>query len=142
MISIDGSLLVQVVNFLFLIWALNLVLYRPLRNILRQRNERISGLQQGTDGLRADMNEKDRAYLSGLKAARAKGLEARQTLIQAATDEQHQIIERISQRAQKDLVEVKEKIANDAEDVRQALLAELDDFADAISNKILGRVIS
>jgi len=48
MVSIDVSLLLQIVRFAFLIWVLNLVLYRPLRNILRQRDEGISGLQHGT----------------------------------------------------------------------------------------------
>jgi F-type H+-transporting ATPase subunit b len=123
-------------------WALNLVLYRPLRNILRRRNERISGRQHGTDILRTDMNEKDRAYLSGLKAARAKGLEARQELIQAATDEQDQMIERITQKALGDLAQIQSKIADDAENVRPALVEERDDFSDAIGSKILGRVMS
>ena len=60
-------------------------------------------------------------------------------LMQTATDEEKMIIEKINQKAQADLAEVREKVAKDAESVRASLQEELDDIAIAISHKILGR---
>ena len=41
MINIDGSLFIQIANFLVLIWILNIVVYRPIRKILIERIARI-----------------------------------------------------------------------------------------------------
>jgi len=139
MISLDGSLFIQIINFLFLIWALNVILYKPIRNILIQRKEKITGLEQNIDACNSDVKEKDDAFTSGLKESRANGAKEKEALIQAATDEEKMIIEKINQKAQADLAEVREKVAEDAESVRASLLKELDNIAIAISHKILGR---
>ena len=139
MISLDGSLFIQIINFLFLIWALNVVLYKPIRKILIQRKEKITGLEQSIDVCTKDMKGKDDAFNSGLKDARAKGMREKEALIQTATDEEKMIIEKINQKAQADLAEVREKVAKDTENVRASLQEELDDIAIAISQKILGR---
>jgi len=41
----DASVFIQIINFLFLIWVLNLIIYKPIRNILIQRKEKFSGLE-------------------------------------------------------------------------------------------------
>ena len=141
MVSIDVSLIVQIINFLFLIWILNIFLYRPIRNGLRQRNEKISGLEQKAKMLNEDSREKDDAYVSGIKEARAKGLKEKEILVQEAANEEDNIIQNINKKAQEDLVEVRERISKDVEVIRESLQQELGAFADAISEKILGRVI-
>lgn len=141
MINIDGSLIIQIVNFLFLIFALNIVLYKPIRNVLIQRKEKISGLEQGVENLNGDAKEKDDAFTAGIKAARAKGLKEKESLLQDATEEEKQIIGKINQQAQADLAEVRGKIAQEAEAVRETLLQQVDDYANTIGQKILGRAV-
>ncbi len=41
----DWTVGIQIINFLIILWILNLILYRPIRNILRQRKEKIDGLE-------------------------------------------------------------------------------------------------
>jgi F-type H+-transporting ATPase subunit b len=141
MISINWSLLIQIVNFLFLIWVLNMVLYKPIRNILIQRKEKITGLQEGIEALEGNVKDKDGAFVSGLKEARAKGTKEREILLQAAGEEEKRIVEKINKEAQAELAEVREKISKDAEEARVALEQQLDVFANAIGEKILGRAI-
>ena len=135
----DESIFIQIVNFLFLIWILNVILYKPVRNILIQRKEKITGLEENIETLNRDAREKDEAFALGIKEARAKGFDEKEALVQAATDEEKAIIEKINQKAQADLAEVREKIAKDADDVRVSLQKEIDAFANAIGEKILGR---
>jgi F-type H+-transporting ATPase subunit b len=141
MISINWSLLIQIVNFLFLIWVLNMVLYKPIRNILIQRKEKITGLQDGIEALEVDVKDKDDAFGSGLKEARAKGAKEKEILLQAAGEEEKRIVEKINKEAQAELAEVREKISKDAEEAGVALEQQLDVFANAIGEKILGRAI-
>ena len=142
MISVDGSLFIQIINFLFLIWVLNTVLYRPIRNMLQQRKNKVSGMQGDIDSFSRTAREKDEAYYSGIKAARAKGLKEKEKQIQAAEEEEREIIARINEKAHAELEKVRQKIRTDAEEVKQTLLQEVDRFANDIGEKILGRAVS
>ena len=141
MVSVDSSLLIQIVNFLFLIWALNVILYKPIRKILLQRKDHISGLEEGIETADGNAQEKEQAFSEGIRAARADGVEKKKAMLEEAAQEEMAIVEKINSKAQADLAEVKAKIAEEADSVRESLQAELDTFAGAIGQKILGRAI-
>jgi F-type H+-transporting ATPase subunit b len=141
MISVDGSVFIQIVNFLFLVWVMNKLVYKPIRKILLERKEAISGLQQGVESAETQAKEKDNAYALGLREARTKGLQAKEEFLEAAAEEEKAIIDKINQKAQAELTAIRSKISEDAETVRASLENEIDTFADAIGNKILGRAI-
>ena len=140
MVSVDGSIVVQIVNFLVLIWVLNMVLYKPIRKILLERKEKVTGLQTTIDGSAQEVAAKEEAYAEGVRQARARGQKEKEALVQAAAEEEKVIIGKINESAQADLKSVKEKIAQEMGTVRAALEEEVDAFADAIGKKILGRV--
>lgn len=142
MISVDGSLFIQIINFLFLIWVLNTVLYRPIRNMLQQRKNKVSGLQEDIDSFSQTAREKDEAYYTGIKAARVKGLKEKEKYVQAAEEEEREIIARINEKAHAELEKVRQKIQTEAEEVKETLLQEVDRFANDIGEKILGRAVS
>jgi len=140
MIKVDVSVFMQIVNFLFLIWALNLVLYKPIRKVLLERKEKIEGLEQGIDNLNINAQEKEEAFTSGIKDARSKGQIEKELLLSAAQNEEKQLLEKINKKAQDDLAQMRDKIAMEADNVRISLQKEVDVFANAIGQKILGRV--
>ena len=137
----DISLIVQIANFLIIIWVLNIVLYRPIRKILIERKEKITSLEQNVEKLNEDAAGKDEAFLVGIKDARTRGLKEKEVLLKEGTEEEKKIIEQINQKAQANLAEVRDKIATDAQNVRASLNKEIDTFANAISEKILGRAV-
>jgi F-type H+-transporting ATPase subunit b len=128
------------VNFLLLIWILNLVLYKPIRKILLERKEKMVGMQSDIDSSAEQVKSKEDAYTEGVRKARAAGQKQKESLMQAAADEEKAIIGKINESAQAELKEVKAKIAQDVGTVKTALEEEIDAFADAIGQKILGRV--
>jgi F-type H+-transporting ATPase subunit b len=137
----DKSLIIQIANFIVLIWALNKVLYRPIRNVLHQRKEKITGMEQRIDDFNTDIEEKDEVFETGIKDARVKGLKEREDLVAVATDEEKAIIGEINKKAKEELAEVLDKIAKDAEEARKSLQNEIDDFVKDIGQKILGRAV-
>ncbi len=141
MIKIDGSVAIQIVNFILLIWVMNTVLYRPIRNMLLKRKEKVDGLENAIGQCDKDVKEKDEAYLAGIRTARAKGLKEKEAMTLAAEEEEKNIIGKINEKAQADLAKAKERIAKDAEAVRISLLKEIDAFATQIGEKILGRAV-
>ena len=59
----------------------------------------------------------------------------------SAEAEEKEIIQAIHQKAQTDLAVVREKIVSDVDNVRASLQQEIGEFAQSISQKILGRPI-
>lgn len=137
----DWTVLIQAANFIILIFILNIVLYRPIRNILTQRNEKVQGLEQNVENATSDLTEKEATYASGLREARKKGLKEKDALVNAASDEEKKIIEKINAEALAELEAVKAKVAKEADAARAALLKEVDTFANDIGVKILGRAV-
>jgi len=137
----DGSLIIQIANFLLIIWILNLILYRPIRNILRQRKEKIEGLELRIETYNEDAQKKDDAFASGIQEARTKGLKEKETLLQSAAEEEKQIIADVNTKAQAELAEIRKKIVKDAEAASASLQEKVDEFANDICQKILGRKV-
>ncbi|MBT8368615.1 MAG: ATP synthase F0 subunit B [Deltaproteobacteria bacterium] len=137
----DGSVIIQIINFLFLIWVLNILLYKPIRKILAQRKEKIDGLELSIITSDKDALEKDEAFAAGIKEARAKGLREKEVLMQQALDEEKTIIADINRKAQAELAEIRGKIKKEAEVARESLQKEVDNFANQICQKIIGRAV-
>ena len=139
MVEINRSILIQIANFLFLIFVLNLVLYKPIRRVLQQRKTKIDSLETRIRSTGEESDERKRAFSDGIKKARMEGQQKKETLMQAAMDEEKAIIAQINAKAQEDLAAVKEKINRDIDAVKASLEKEVDGFADSITQKILGR---
>jgi len=140
-IKIDESLLIQIANFVFLIWALNIVLYRPIRKMLILRKEKIAGLETQIEKSISDATDKDKALASGISEARVRGMKEKEALVSVALEKEAVIIEEINANAQANLTEVRNKVAKDVDAVRTSLLKEVDDFANSICQKIIGRTV-
>jgi F-type H+-transporting ATPase subunit b len=139
MIKIDSSVFIQIINFLFLIWVLNMVLYRPIRNMIQKRKEKVTGLEKSIEGAQQDLTAKTESYASGIKEARAAGLKERDALIAEASIREKEVIAKINQRAREELTGLKEKIGKDAAGIRNILEKEVGSYAESIAQKILGR---
>jgi F-type H+-transporting ATPase subunit b len=137
----DWSVGIQIVNFLLIIWILNLILYRPIRSILHQRKERIEQFELSIATYNEDAKEKDEAFALGIKEARAKGLKEKEALLQAAAEEEKKIISEVHEKAQAELSEMREKISREAQTVKASLHEKVDEFANDICQKLLGRTV-
>jgi F-type H+-transporting ATPase subunit b len=106
-----------------------------------QRKEKIDGLELIIETYNEDSQEKDAAFAAGIKEARAKGLNAKEALLQAAAEEEKEIIAKVNAKAQAELADIREKISREAETARAALQTKVDEFASDICRKILGRTV-
>ncbi|HCY87319.1 MAG TPA: ATPase [Desulfobacteraceae bacterium] len=135
----DISLVYQMINFLILLFVLNMVLYKPIRNVIKERKNKVDGLANGADKAVADLDAQKDAYKDGLKEARAEGLKKKEAFIEEASAEEKEIIEQINKKAQANFAAIKQQVAEETEQARKALEAEVDAYAKAIGEKILGR---
>lgn len=135
----DISLVYQMINFLVLLFVLNLVLYKPIRNVLLERKAKIEGMQIGAQKAASDLVAGEDAYKDGLKQARSEGLKEKETFIEEASKEETEIINKINKKAQANLALIKTQVADETEQARKSLEGEVEAYAKAIGEKILGR---
>jgi F-type H+-transporting ATPase subunit b len=138
----DWTLLLQMANFVVLIFLLNLVCYKPIRAMLIERKKKIQGYEEGIQGLHDDVAESEQTFQASVGEAKAKGFHEKEAMAQAAQEEERRLIDEINQKALADLQAVRAQISKEAEDARSSLKAEAEVFSAAIAEKILGRAVS
>ncbi len=139
MINIDWTILVQFVNFIVLMILLNILLFRPLRNIMAARQEAIEeGHQQARD-LDASINEKLESYQKKLRQAKVEGSHAAHELRAEAAKEEMTIIGKARTEADASLVAMKNSVATEVDKARVVLNKETQSLANLIASQVLGR---
>ena len=139
MITTDITLFIQIINMVVLMFLLNKVLYTPIRRILKERSEKLRGMQE--DIAKFEKNAQLRQQEVDAKMAKASGkakaaLDAARTEAQKAGDEKLAAIKAEAEEA-KDarLADLRSQI----DSARSSLKAGLDGFATDMASKILGR---
>ncbi len=139
MVTIDITLVIQIINMFVLMFLLNGVLYKPVKKIMRERSERLQGMQG--DISKFEKNAQLRQEEVDAKMAKASGkakaaLDSARADAQAAGDAKLAEIKAEAEAAKsKQLAEISTQIAS----ARDSLKANLDLFAADMAGKILGR---
>jgi len=141
-IKIDVTILIQFVNFCLLMAVLNFLLYRPLREIIRQRKATIEGAFQSAQNLETQIEEKMTRYQQQLQEAKTMGNQERSAMRQSAAQEEAKILGEAHGVANEQLRSVKERVAAEAQAARNSLKSETKALAGQIAAKVLGRSLS
>ncbi len=139
MVTVDITLIIQIVNMVVLMFLLNKVLYKPVRKILAERAEKLSGMRGEIS--KFEKNARLRQEEVDAKMAKASGkakaaLDAARAEAQAAGDEKLAAIKAEADSAkEKQLAEIRTQIEN----AKSGLQGQMDSFASDMAGKILGR---
>ncbi|ROR03479.1 ATP synthase F0 subunit B [Desulfosoma caldarium] len=139
MINVDVTLFIQMANFLLLLVLMNLVLYRPIRRLVAQRNELISKQRAGIDNAEREAQRAIQEFEERLKAARAAGREKVQELKEAAYRVEKDLLSQAAEEAAKEVQAVREQIQREIGQVRAQLQAQIQVFSKDMAQRILGR---
>lgn len=139
MLKIDISLLYQIANFLFLLFVLNLILYRPIRRIIRKRNEEIEGLEKTIYEYEARAEKDAKSIEEGMVLARKEGFQEKESIKQEGVEEEKAILSNAMAKAGDKVQKAKKEIEARMEEVRRELEAQVATFSMELVKKILGR---
>ena len=81
MVSLDYSLGIQIVNFLLLIFILNLLLYKPILGIIDRRKKQLADSEAEIHRLQETVEQKMAAYEEKLRQAKAKAVEQKNEIL-------------------------------------------------------------
>lgn len=141
MLEVNSTLFIQIANFLILLFIINALLFRPIRNMLARRNSEISSLEKAGDDFssKAQQKEKD-IEESNLKARKDAFLERENLKAEGGVTEKGILQEAMTQAEQK-IGGAKKELEVAIQGVRKTLESELTVFSKQLSEKILGRAL-
>lgn len=139
MITTDITLFIQIVNMIVLMFLLNGVLYKPIKNIIKERSEKLQGMQDEISKFEADAQRRQEEVDAKMAQAsgRAKAaLDSARAEAQKAGDEK---LAAIKAEAEAGRDEKLAELRNQIKGAKTDLQANLDGFATEMAGKILGR---
>jgi F-type H+-transporting ATPase subunit b len=142
MIDINVTLLIQMANFLILLFLLNLILYRPIRRIIEKRNQVIDDFTTTIDSMTKSAQEAMNTFAQKIREARVQGAANVQMLKDEAHEAESKLIAEKNQEGQARISQVRKQLESEIQETRGKLQAQVQAFSLAVAEKILGRSIS
>lgn len=139
MISIDLALVFQFVNFLLLMFVLNIFLYKPLLKVLSERDSEMIASREKTAAVDREVQEKMELYEVKLRQTKAAAYEEKTSAVNKAREEESAVIEKARLEAAQSLAVIQKQVAREAEEARGVLRGQAQSISLEICEKVLGR---
>jgi F-type H+-transporting ATPase subunit b len=105
-----GTLWIQIANFLFLLFILNIILYKPVRNILGKRKDEMDSFEE----MIGDFQDKSDRYAKELEGsridARNSGFKEKEVLKGQGLEEEKNIVQEASSSSEEKIGKAREEI--------------------------------
>ncbi len=137
MISLDKSLIIQVINFVILLVVLHRLLYRPFLATMEQRTEAIRKSLDEAQAARADAARQQEENTAHLRAAHQEAAAIREQALKEAGEEQRRLIEAARLESQRLIDTAKAQLDADVRRAREELRREVSDLATAVAEKLV-----
>lgn len=141
MLKIDYTLFIQIANFLFLLFVLNLILYRPIRSMLRQRRAEMESLEGKINDLEDEAAERAYDLEESMAGARREGSAQKENIRHAGLEAEKGMVRDATAKAGDKIDQARSEIDQKLTAARQALENELAMFSKELAEKILGRSV-
>ena len=141
MLSVDQTLIIQIANFLILLFLLNIFLFKPIRGILAKRNEEESELQGSIDDYQARADQNEKGVEEGKVQARKEGVKEKDGLKGQGMEKEQGILRDAMAAAEEKIGNARKDVDAKMADVRKSLEDQVAVFSNELAEKILGRSV-
>ncbi len=141
MISINATLVIQIINFLILLFILNKILFQPILRGLETRQLAIEGKKARAIELRQKGEEKLREYDQALAEARNRAMSKQAEIRDEGMAKASEIIEATKKEEADILSEIHRGISSEMEKAKRDIQSYADSLSKDVTSKILGRAI-
>jgi F-type H+-transporting ATPase subunit b len=138
-INIDLAFVIQLINFLVLILVLNVLLYKPIRKVLAERQGRVDEAKERAETVEQDLQAKMAEYEARLKEMKSGASDERSALVKEAQAEEATILEAARKEATDTLAAIRTRVAAEAATARTLLQEQAKALSIDICEKVLGR---
>jgi F-type H+-transporting ATPase subunit b len=138
-VSLDYSLIIQIVNFILLIFILNRILYRPLLGMLDQRKRQFADSEAEIKRLQETVDQKMAAYEEKLHQAKTAAVEEKKEIIRQGAQEVKAITDAVRAEIPALMDEFHSRLAGEMDAAKRILAGQSRKLSVEIAEKVLGR---
>ena len=142
MISIDFSLVVQIVLFLILWSIMRRVLFGPVGRLMAERERRTDGAHAEARSMAEGGKELQAQYDAAIAKARAEGEAIKSEIREEAIKARNVIVSQGRDAATQKIQEIREEVHKELEAARRIASANADALALEMAEKVLGRKLT
>ena len=142
MISIDFSLVVQIVLFLILWSILRRVLFGPVGRLMAERERRTEGAHAEARSLAEEGKELQAQYDAAIAQARAEGEAIKSEIRDEAIKARNVILSQGRDAATQKIQEIREEVQKELEAARRVAATNAEALAQEMAEKVLGRKLA
>ncbi len=139
MVSLDYSLGIQIINFILLIFILNVLLYKPLLGMLDKRKKHLEESENEIRRLRETVEQKMEAYEEKLRQAKTAATGQKNEIISEGAEEAKVIIEAVRSEIPGLMEQFHARMEQEIGEARKVLTDQSQKLSVEIAEKVLGR---
>jgi len=133
----DGTLFIHIGLILVMIWVLNRTLFRPINNVIQQREKQKGGKGGEAESIHSDAGKKEAKVSGELLDARNQGYEIIQSEQKTATEARDARVAEVKAETEGLFASGREAIEKQTTETRAAMSVDADKLADQIAASIL-----
>lgn len=141
MVSLDSTILIQMINFLILIFILNMLLYKPILGIMDKRKKRFQDTEDEIKSINLTIEERMAAYEEKVRLAKMDALNQKNDILKEGSDQAKTIIDAARGEIPGMMEEFHGKMNTEVTDARRILTDQSRKISVDIAEKLLGRSI-
>lgn len=139
MIELNYTFFVQLVNFLVILTVLNLILFRPIRGIIKKRAEVMSEKLGSIETFTAEAETKLEGYKASLTGARVEAQQLRVALKAEGAEVEAEVLTTAGAEAAQKVAAARKEIDGQKQAALKALQGNVEGYAKSVADKVLSK---
>jgi F-type H+-transporting ATPase subunit b len=141
MVTLDYTILVQMANFILLIFILNALLYKPILNIIGKRKNQMEESDSEVKRLSRTVEQKLAEYEDKVRLAKLDAMEQRNAIVKEGAEQAKGIIDAVRSEIPGMMEQFNAKMGKEVDAARAILRSQSQKISLDIAEKVLGRSI-
>ena len=141
MVEINLTIVIQVLQFLIVVFVLNRLLFRPINRVMVERQAKISAWEEKTQSLQETARLKLESYENQLRDEKAQAQEGQEQLTNELQQQEEENLRAVSEEASRLVASTQEAIEEETERLRAELRQQAAELSQMLAEKVLGRKV-
>lgn len=138
MLELNKWFFVLLINFLVLLYILNIILFKPILKVLKDRDTSVKDLLSQAKEMEQKREDAISRMNQELQAARIKARERFEEIRKEGLERQKTLLDEANRQALEMIGKAKEEIRVEADKARKRLREDVDRFSEEIVRKLVG----
>ena len=139
MIEINLTIVIQVLQFLIVVFVLNRLLFRPISQVIDERQEKIVTWEENTQRLQDTASSRLENYEKQLREEKIQARQKQEQLKQELKEKEEENLRKVAAEAAQIVSLTQQELAAEREKLRLELSRQATELSQILVEKVLGR---